>query len=94
MSRRSKKIALRVEELIAKAAERNIRVRKEKLHREVGYRARSGRCRLRGEDMIILDRDAPLEEQLDVLSSELGAEGMSASEPPRQAELKTRGRLP
>jgi hypothetical protein len=83
MSQRAGKPSLRIEELIARAQERNIRVRKEKLRREAGYRARSGRCRLRGEELIILDRDAPLEEQLEVLRSELDLESRAGSGPPR-----------
>lgn len=49
----------------------NIEVRTEKLLREVGYRAHSGPCRLKGQDLIIIDRDAPAEEQLELLSAEL-----------------------
>jgi len=46
-------------------------VRTEKLFREVGYHAKSGRCRLKGQDLIIIDRDAPLAEQVEFLASEL-----------------------
>ena len=60
-----------LQELIAKAKGLDIDVRTEKLLREVGYRARSGRCRLKGKELIIIDRDAPLGEQVDFLAAEL-----------------------
>ena len=60
-----------LQELIAAAKQLNIDVRSEKLMREVGYRPRSGRCRLRGQDLIILDRDASISEQVDFLTNEL-----------------------
>lgn len=60
-----------LQELIATAQKLDIEVRTEKLLREVGYRARSGRCRLKGRDLIIIDRDSPVAEQLDFLAAEL-----------------------
>ena len=61
----------RLQALIAAAKKKNIEVRTEKLLREVGYRARSGRCRVMGQDVILLDRDAPLSDQVDFLASAL-----------------------
>ena len=58
-------------ELVATAEQRNIEVRTEKLFREVGYHAKSGRCRLKGQDLIIIDRDVPLAEQVEFLASAL-----------------------
>ena len=60
-----------LQELTAVARRLNIEVRTEKLLREVGYRARSGRCRLKGHDLIILDRDAPLTDQVEFLATEV-----------------------
>ena len=60
-----------LQELTETAQQRNIEVRTEKLFREVGYHAKSGRCRLKGRDLIIIDRDAPLAEQVEFLASEL-----------------------
>ena len=60
-----------LQELIARAKRLNIDVRAEKLLREVGYRVRSGRCRLKGQDLIILDREAPIMDQVDFLTAEL-----------------------
>jgi hypothetical protein len=60
-----------LQELIALAGRLNIEVRTEKLLREVGYRAHSGRCRLKGQDLIIIDRDTPLEDRIHLLAAEL-----------------------
>ncbi|HEY3301972.1 MAG TPA: hypothetical protein VGL70_00400 [Candidatus Binatia bacterium] len=60
-----------LQELMAAAGRMNIEVRTERLLREVGYHARSGRCRLKGQDLIILDRDAPLPDQVEFLAAEL-----------------------
>ncbi len=61
------RIASMVEEL-AQAAERvGLQVRRERLLREVGYRARGGACRLREKDLVIIDSAQPLAEQLEVL---------------------------
>jgi hypothetical protein len=49
----------------------NIEVRMEKLLREVGYRAHSGRCRVNGQELILIDRDAPISDQIAFLSAEL-----------------------
>ena len=61
----------RFQELIAAAKQMNIEVRTEKLLREVGYRARSGRCRVNGREVILIDRDAPLSDQIEFLSAAL-----------------------
>ncbi|MGH7823663.1 MAG: hypothetical protein ACREQ7_00570 [Candidatus Binatia bacterium] len=62
----------RLQELIAAAQQMNIEVRTEKLLREVGYRTRSGRCRVKGQELILIDRDAPISDQIDFLAAELG----------------------
>lgn len=61
----------RLQELIAAAKQMNIEVRTEKLMREVGYRARSGHCRFKGQEIIVIDRDAPVSEQIEFLAAEL-----------------------
>jgi hypothetical protein len=66
---------LRLQELIGAAKQMNIEVRTEKLLREVGYKPRSGRCRINGQEMILIDRDAPLSEQIDFLAAELTTQG-------------------
>jgi hypothetical protein len=61
----------RLHELIGAAKQRNIEVRTEKLLREVGYRARSGRCRVNGKELILLDRDASVSDQIEFLTTAL-----------------------
>jgi hypothetical protein len=55
------------EELKALADKLGVRVREEILLREVGYRVRSGLCRVRGEDVVFLDRHLTPGERVDVL---------------------------
>jgi hypothetical protein len=71
MAQMSKKFEARLQELIDAAKRINIEVRTEKLLREVGYRPRSGCCRVNGQEVILLDRDAPISEQLEFLAAEL-----------------------
>ncbi|HWO41220.1 MAG TPA: hypothetical protein VNO43_05400, partial [Candidatus Eisenbacteria bacterium] len=71
MARSNNRYEARLKELIQAAREMNIEVRTEKLLREVGYRIRSGRCRVRGREVILIDRDAPIAEQVEFLAAEL-----------------------
>jgi len=71
MTHSKRKNEARLQALIGAAKEKRIEVRTEKLLREVGYRARSGRCRLKGQELILLDRDAPVGDQIDFLTSAL-----------------------
>jgi hypothetical protein len=65
-------------ELVQLAETKNIVVRTEKLLREIGYHARSGRCRLKGKDLIIVDRDEPLPEQIHFLADQLAKENFDS----------------
>ena len=65
MAQSKNRIESCLQELINNAKRMNIEVRTEKLLREVGYRARSGRCRVNGQDVILIDRDAPISEQVE-----------------------------
>jgi hypothetical protein len=57
---------------LCEAAERvGLTVRREKILREIGYRARGGACRLREQDLIILDRDQAPSDQLEILAEAL-----------------------
>lgn len=60
-----------LEELKAVAEKVGFRVREERLLREVGYRVRSGSCRVRGEAVLFLDRGLPVHMQIDILLDEL-----------------------
>jgi len=63
---------LRLVDELAEAAQRvGLEVRREKILREVGYRARGGACRLREKDLIILDREQAPAEQIEVLAEAL-----------------------
>ena len=62
-----------VDELKAAAEKLGLQVREERLLREVGYRVRSGGCRLREDRIIFLERGLPASAQLDVLVDELAA---------------------
>jgi hypothetical protein len=55
------------EELKEVARRLGVQVREETLLREVGYRVRSGACRVRGADVIFVDRGLPPGERVQVL---------------------------
>jgi len=59
------------EELRELAKRLGVTVREEVLLREVGYRVRSGACRVRGEDVIFIDRQLGSPERIDVLMQAL-----------------------
>ncbi|HZP44703.1 MAG TPA: hypothetical protein VFB15_03550 [Candidatus Binataceae bacterium] len=56
------------EELSEAARRLGLEVRREKLLREIGYRARGGRCCLRNQRLLILDRDMPAADQIELLA--------------------------
>ena len=69
MSRREEALCEELKELATRVG---LRVREEILLREVGYRVRSGLCRVRGEDVLFLDRNLSPGERLEVLLGALG----------------------
>ena len=77
-SKRGERERLLLEELKAVAVNLGIRVREERLLREVGYRVRSGACRLREADMVLLDRGLPLSAQIEVLADVLAERSVDA----------------
>jgi len=63
---------LKLVDELCEAAERvGLVVRREKILREIGYRARGGACRLREKNLLIIDRDMAPAEQLEVLADAL-----------------------
>ncbi len=60
-----------LDELKAAAERLGLQVREERLLREVGYRVRSGACRLRQDEIIFLERGLPAGAQIEVLVDEL-----------------------
>jgi hypothetical protein len=79
----------RLHELIDAAKRMNIEVRTEKLLREVGYRARSGRCRVNGREVILIDRDAPISDQIEFLSAALAESQTDNPQPDRHSGKPT-----
>ncbi len=69
----------RLLELIGAAKQKNIEVRTEKLLREVGYRIHSGRCRVKGKELSLLDRDASIVDQIEFLATALADPSPDAS---------------
>ncbi len=69
MSRRDDAL---LDELKQLAERLGVKVREEVLLREVGYRVRSGACRVRGEDVVFVDRHPGPAERVDVLVAALG----------------------
>jgi hypothetical protein len=61
----------RLQALILSAKELNIQVRTEKLLREAGYRIKSGSCRVKGQQLILIDRNVSIGDQIEFLASEL-----------------------
>jgi hypothetical protein len=92
MAQSRNKHEARLHELIGAAKQLNIEVRTEKLLREVGYRARSGRCRVNGRELILIDRDASISDQVDFLSAELAAN--QSDTPDAQPDNPTGGQFP
>lgn len=77
-----------LQDLIETAKRFDIEVRTEKLLREVGYRARSGRCRVKDQQLIILDKDSPLGDQVEFLAGALSEKKLDSSQiPPHLAKL-------
>ena len=79
----------RLQDLILSAKGMNVKVRTEKLLREAGYRAHSGRCRIKGQDVILIDRDAPIADQIEFLASELAERRKSIAESSDPAQTAT-----
>lgn len=65
------KIEAILEELRDLATRLGLQVREEKLLREVGYHVRSGACRIRDRNLILIDRDLPPANRMEVLLDEL-----------------------
>ena len=70
---------LRLADELSEAARRlGLVVRREKILREVGYRARVGACRFRDRDLIILDRELAPAEQVEILVEALRGRDLEA----------------
>jgi hypothetical protein len=80
MQRPKNRQEARLQDLIVSAKQLNIHVRMEKLLREAGYRAHSGRCRVNGQELIVIDRDIPLGDQIEFLTNELAGRQAQAQD--------------
>jgi hypothetical protein len=70
---------LRLADELSEAARRlGLEVRREKILREVGYRARGGACRFRDRYLIILDREIAPAEQVEILAEALRGHDLEA----------------
>jgi len=79
MSEQKESRVERVFDELIEAPERvGLKVRREKLMREVGYRARGGHCRLRGDELVIIDRDQAPHEQLEIVAEALQGRDLEA----------------
>jgi hypothetical protein len=65
---RTAQLVTELEELAQRCG---IEVRHEKLLREIGYRARSGSCKVRDKNLVILDRALAPPEQVEILAEAL-----------------------
>lgn len=91
MGRRDEALCEQLKELAEKLG---ITVREEVLLREVGYRVRSGLCRVRGQDVLFLDRHARPDEKVEVLVRELARRDLETHylTPQLRRLLERRGR--
>ncbi|MCL5044275.1 MAG: hypothetical protein M1336_03215 [Deltaproteobacteria bacterium] len=83
-----------IEELSQVLARSGFEVRREKLLREVGYRARGGACRLGEKQLVIIDRDQPWGEQLELLAALVRESGHQTCELSQAARRLVEDRLP
>lgn len=67
-----------VDELAEVAQRIGLEVRRERILREVGYRARGGACRLREKDLIIIDREMAPADQVEMLAEALRTRDLEA----------------
>ncbi|MGH7840915.1 MAG: hypothetical protein ACREQD_03280 [Candidatus Binataceae bacterium] len=71
MNEKSSRLMKLADELVEAAGRLGLEVRREKILREVGYRVRGGACRLREQELIILDRDLAPAEQIEIIAEAL-----------------------
>lgn len=68
MGRRAEQLC---DELKTLAERLGVKVREENLLREAGYHTRSGMCRVKGEDVLFVDRTLPAGDRVEILVEEL-----------------------
>jgi hypothetical protein len=85
-SARAARLAALIAELENAVEAVGIRVRRERLMREVGYHARSGLCRVGGEEILFLDHDLGPDDEIDLLAVVLGDRDLSGVEMSPEAQ--------
>jgi hypothetical protein len=79
-SARAARLAALIAELENAAEAVGVRVRRERLMREVGYHARSGLCRVDGEEILFVDHDLTPDDEIELLALTLSGRDLSAVE--------------
>jgi len=65
-----------LERLLEVAQSTGLEVRRERLHREVGYSVRSGLCLLDGNEVLLVDKNANDADQIDAICRVLAKRGL------------------
>ena len=79
-SARAARLAALIAELENAVESIGIKVRRERLMREVGYHVRSGLCRVEGEEVLFLDHDLSPDDEIELLAVLLSERDLSAVE--------------
>jgi hypothetical protein len=79
-SARAARLAALIAELENAVETVGIRVRRERLMREVGYHARSGLCRVEGEEILFVDHDLTPDDEIELLALTLSGRDLGAVE--------------
>src|SRR5690606_1019769 len=76
-SARAARLAALIAELENAACAIGIRGRRERLRREVGYHARSGLCRVDGQEVLFVDHDLSPDDEIELLALTLEGRDLS-----------------
>ncbi len=85
-SARAARLAALIAELENAVETVGIKVRRERLMREVGYHARSGLCRVEGEEILFVDHDLTPDDEIELLALTLAGRDLSAVEMSPEAQ--------
>jgi len=88
---KSAKLETLIDELRVAAESIGIRVRRERLLREVGYHVRSGLCRLDDQEMLLVESDLAPDVQVDLLLGALTGRDLSGVSLSEEAQQLLRG---
>jgi len=79
-SARAARLAALIAELENAVETVGVRVRRERLMREVGYHARSGLCRVEGEEILFVDHDLTPDDEIELLALTLSGRDLGSVE--------------